>query len=123
AANVHVQMRDASGKALELPVEYAGPAPGFFGLDQVNVVLPADVNDLGAASLSITAESQISNTVDLTILPLPAARIGLAAISFANSIVAGGSTVTGTVFTNAPAPSGGINIRLQSSNAALAQVQ
>jgi uncharacterized protein (TIGR03437 family) len=122
AANVHVQIRDASGKALDLPVEYAGPAPGFFGLDQINVVLPADANDLGAASLSITAESQISNTVDVNILPLPASRIGLASISVANSIVAGGSTVTGTVFTNAPAPTVGLSIRLQSSNAAVAQV-
>ena len=122
AANVHVQIRNTSGTALNLPVEYAGPAPGFFGLDQVNVILPADANDIAAASLTITAEPQISNTVDLNILPLPAGRIGLAAISFANSIVAGGSTVTGTVFTNAPAPTGGLNIRLQSSNATLAQV-
>ena len=47
-------------------VLYAGPAPGFFGLDQVNVALPSGFNGHGTVNVAITVEGQAANTVTLT---------------------------------------------------------
>jgi len=63
AANVGANARDAAGNSYNLTVEYAGPAPGYFGLDQVNVVLPPDLDGAGVVSLSLTAEDNTSNVV------------------------------------------------------------
>lgn len=58
---------DAAGKVWNLPVEYAGPAPGFFGLDQVNALLPAELDGAGVLGVTILAESAISNRVTITV--------------------------------------------------------
>ncbi len=63
ATAVRVEMQAADGRRWGLPVEYAGPAPGFFGLDQVNVVLPSDADGAGVVELWLTAESAPSNRV------------------------------------------------------------
>jgi uncharacterized protein (TIGR03437 family) len=47
-------------------VLYAGAAPGFQGLDQVNVALPAGFNQHGTVNVIITVDSQAANTVTLT---------------------------------------------------------
>ena len=47
-------------------VLYAGSAPGFFGLDQVNVALPSGFNGHGTVNVAITVEGQAANTVTLT---------------------------------------------------------
>jgi len=57
------QIVDTTGKVWPTPVLYAGPVPGSFGLDQVNVVLPPDLDATGYASFSIVAGSVSSNTV------------------------------------------------------------
>ncbi|HUA20854.1 MAG TPA: hypothetical protein VMB25_19030 [Bryobacteraceae bacterium] len=49
------------------PVLYAGPAPGFTGLDQVNVLLPASLSGDGEANVVLTADGQTSNTVTMNI--------------------------------------------------------
>jgi uncharacterized protein (TIGR03437 family) len=67
AVSVRAEARDATGKLWPLGVEYAGPAPGFFGLDQVNVVLPAEADGMGILTVTVTAESSLSNTVTLTV--------------------------------------------------------
>ena len=64
ASNITVSATDASGKALSLTVEYAGPAPGFAGLDQVNVVLPAEANQDTTITVKVTAGAA-SNAVTL----------------------------------------------------------
>lgn len=48
----------------ELPAEFAA-APGFVGLDQVNVELPEYLSGRGRISLQIKAEELLSNTVDI----------------------------------------------------------
>ncbi len=49
------------------PVFYAGPTPGFTGLDQVNVLLPLDLRGAGEANVVLTADGQTSNTVTINI--------------------------------------------------------
>jgi uncharacterized protein (TIGR03437 family) len=118
---VRAQARTDSGNALDLPVEYAGPAPGFFGLDQVNVVLPAQADGL-SVHLSLTAESVISNSVDFSVASLPANRVGLAGLTLSKTIVKGGDPVSATVSLNAASPARGIVVQLLSTNGAIAKV-
>ena len=47
-------------------VLYAGAAPGFQGLDQVNVALPAGFNGHGTVNVVIIVDGQAANTVTLT---------------------------------------------------------
>lgn len=48
-------------------VLYAGPAPGFVGLDQVNIVLPPYLSGAGGVSIAITVDSQPANIVTINI--------------------------------------------------------
>jgi uncharacterized protein (TIGR03437 family) len=48
---------------LTLPVTYAGPAPGFTGLDQINVLLPASLAGTGIANISVSADGTVSNVL------------------------------------------------------------
>jgi len=50
-----------------VPVLYAGPTPGFAGLDQVNVVLPAAFQGVGVSNVVLTVDGQVSNTVTIDI--------------------------------------------------------
>jgi uncharacterized protein (TIGR03437 family) len=52
-----------SGK--DCPVSYAGRAPGFAGLDQINCVVPAGVS--GDAAISVTSGSRISNVATIAV--------------------------------------------------------
>ncbi|HXA52098.1 MAG TPA: IPT/TIG domain-containing protein, partial [Candidatus Acidoferrum sp.] len=47
-------------------VLYAGAAPGFSGLDQVNVQIPAALAGAGSVNVVVTVDGQASNTVTLT---------------------------------------------------------
>jgi uncharacterized protein (TIGR03437 family) len=49
----------------EAPVEYAGAAPGFTGLDQVNVRLPKSLRGGGGMELVLTVNGKPSNPVDV----------------------------------------------------------
>jgi uncharacterized protein (TIGR03437 family) len=122
-SRIRAQITSDTNRTLDLPVEFAGAAPGFFGLDQVNVVLPAEADGLGVVHLSLTAESVSSNVVDFTMALLPASRVRLADLSLSKAVVAGGDPVSAVVSLNAPAPPGGVLVQLQSTNAAVAQVQ
>jgi uncharacterized protein (TIGR03437 family) len=52
---------------INLPVDYAGAAPGLQGVDQVNVMLPATLSGRGDTNLSLTADGRTSNIVQLNI--------------------------------------------------------
>jgi len=49
------------------PVLYAGPAPGYAGLDQVNVALPLSLRGSGESNVVLTVDGQTSNTVTINI--------------------------------------------------------
>jgi len=53
--------------AQNLPVTYAGFAPGFVGLDQVNTHLPKTLRGAGELSVAVTVEGIKSNTVKINI--------------------------------------------------------
>jgi uncharacterized protein (TIGR03437 family) len=61
-SNVTVTINGAS-----VPVQYAGPAPGYAGLDQVNVALTLDLRNSGESNVVLTVNGQRSNTVTLNI--------------------------------------------------------
>jgi uncharacterized protein (TIGR03437 family) len=52
---------------IHLPALYAGPAPNFVGLDQVNVGLPLLLRGSGDVNVSVTVDGQISNTVTIQV--------------------------------------------------------
>jgi uncharacterized protein (TIGR03437 family) len=49
-----------------LPAAYAGPAPGFTGLDQVNVMLPTSLTHAGTVNITVTIDGTASNVVTVT---------------------------------------------------------
>jgi uncharacterized protein (TIGR03437 family) len=49
------------------PVLYAGPAPNYLGLDQVNVGLPLGLRGSGEVTVALTVDGQDSNVVTINI--------------------------------------------------------
>lgn len=66
-ASVQVEAQDLPGELWSLDVQYAGGVPGFWGLDQVNVALPPEMDGTGLTEITLNAESTISNWVTTTI--------------------------------------------------------
>jgi len=116
ATSVQAQGQDAAGTIFNFSVEYAGAAPGYFGLDQVNLVVPPELDGAGSVSLLITTELASSNPVTFQMGSLPASQIRLTGVSLAQSFVNAGDSVTGTVQLNAPARSAGFPVSLQASS-------
>jgi uncharacterized protein (TIGR03437 family) len=52
---------------VEAPVQYAGAAPGFVGLDQVNVLVPLTLQSRGESNVVVTADGVISNIVTINV--------------------------------------------------------
>ncbi|HEV2687806.1 MAG TPA: hypothetical protein VGV35_04605, partial [Bryobacteraceae bacterium] len=61
-ANVTVKINDIS-----VPVQYAGPTPGFTGLDQVNVALTLNLRGSKESYVVLTVDGQVSNAVTINI--------------------------------------------------------
>jgi uncharacterized protein (TIGR03437 family) len=121
AANVTAQGKDAVGNTYNFTVEYAGPGPCCFGLDQVNIVLPPELDGAGVVSLFLTAETGTSNVVSFLMGSLPASSIRLAGLSFSPSYVNGGDSAILTVSLNGVARGIGFSVSLRSSNNTAAQ--
>ena len=119
ATTVKADALDSSNQRYSLAVEYADAAPGYFGLDQVNLVLPAELDGAGAVSLTITADARISNTVTFQVGSLPPDAITLQSLSLSQPAVIGGDSVSGTVSLNAPARAAGFPVSLRVDNPAV----
>jgi uncharacterized protein (TIGR03437 family) len=52
-------------KGVNATTLFAGPAPGFVGLDQINVLIPTSLAGAGSVSVTITAGGKISNVTSL----------------------------------------------------------
>jgi uncharacterized protein (TIGR03437 family) len=61
-ANVSVSIHGMS-----VPVLYAGPTPGYSGLDQVNVALPLNLRGSGSSDVVLTIDGQTSNAVSISV--------------------------------------------------------
>ena len=107
---IQVQARDSSGNSYD--VEYAGSAPGFFGLDQINLILPAEADNAGVISLAIAAGDTLSNTVTFKVGSLPDNQVHLSDLVLSPTSIIAGSDVNGTVSLNARARFGGYNVSL-----------
>jgi trimeric autotransporter adhesin len=59
------QATDSLGGVHTLPVEYAGAAPNFAGLDQVNVVVPPDLEGAGLVNVQLQSGNTSSNPVSI----------------------------------------------------------
>ena len=118
ASIVQAQAQDSSGTRYDLTVEFAGAAPGYFGLDQVNVVLPPELDGAGVVSLVVTTGLAVGNTVTFQMGSLPPGAVRLTGLSLAQSFVNAGDSATATVQLNAPARSAGLPVSLRSSNPA-----
>jgi uncharacterized protein (TIGR03437 family) len=46
-------------------VQYAGPAPNFVGLDQINVVIPPEMSGLGSVNVVLSTNNRSSNAVTI----------------------------------------------------------
>ena len=119
AREVIAAATDSRGQQTELTVEYAGAAPGYFGLDQINVVLPRNLDGAGTVSLRVTADNAASNTVTAQIAALPASRLHLDEITLDPNFVLAGDPMTATVYLNGVARSGGWTVSLRSTNLAV----
>jgi trimeric autotransporter adhesin len=62
---ITAQATDSLGGIHALPVEYAGPAPDFGGLDQVNVVVPPDLEGAGLVNVQLQTGNASSNQVSI----------------------------------------------------------
>lgn len=87
---VQVNALDENLKTWALSVEYAGPAPNFFGLDQINVVLPAELAGVSELTLSVRFETISSNRVTASIRVAQQPKIQ----SFTPTVIAPGGTLT-----------------------------
>jgi len=114
AANVTANGIDAAGNQYNFTVEYAGISdPTFPGLDQVNIVLPAQLDGAGVVTLTVTAENITSNKVTFQMNSLPASEIALAMFTLSTNETVGGSNVTGTLLLNGVARSPGFQVGLR----------
>jgi uncharacterized protein (TIGR03437 family) len=119
SASVTAQGQDTAGNRYTFTVEYAGAAPGFPGLDQVNIVLPVQLDGAGVVSLTLAALGAASNVVTFAVNALPASSIRLTGLALSSSEITAGNGVTGTVSLNGQAKAGGFPVSLRSSLATL----
>ncbi|QQS47984.1 MAG: hypothetical protein IPM66_04835 [Acidobacteriota bacterium] len=54
-------------QGVQATVQYAGPAAGFAGLDQINVVIPPELSGFGSLRIVLTANGRVSNEVTILI--------------------------------------------------------
>lgn len=79
------------------------PAPGFTGLDQINLPIPISLKNQGIVDLNIVANGVSSNTVNVNIAGSPAAGLNIASISGADGALAGQTiTINGAGFSTTP---------------------
>ena len=111
---IQVQARDSSGTSYD--VEYAGSAPGFFGLDQINLLLPPEADGAGVISLAIAAGDVLSNTVTFNMGSIADSAVHLNALTLTPLSIIAGSDIGGTVTLNARARFGGYNVSLANNS-------
>jgi uncharacterized protein (TIGR03437 family) len=112
SADIQAELQDSTGARFVFAAESAAPAPGFAGLDQVNVVMPPGMVP-GIASVKISVGAAVSNKVNfevaVRVVPAPSSAC-LAGLSLAQG--PGNGQFTGTVTLAYPAPAGGAIVNL-----------
>jgi trimeric autotransporter adhesin len=120
AESVTAQAQDTAG-TYPLTVEYAGVAPGFFGLDQVNLLLPPDLDRADTVSLSLAADGSTANVVTFQMNAMAPSALQLATLALSPTYLNAGDSTALTVGLNGVARAGGFLVGLR-SNSSAAQV-
>jgi uncharacterized protein (TIGR03437 family) len=120
AGRVTAQAQDTAG-TYPLTVEYAGAAPGFFGLDQVNLLLPPDLDRADTVSLSLAADGSAANVVTFQMNLMAQSALQLATLALSPAYLNAGDSAALTVGLNGVARAGGFLVGLR-SNSSAAQV-
>jgi uncharacterized protein (TIGR03437 family) len=118
ADKVTARAGDSKGGRYDLIVEYAGPAPVYFGLDQLNFIVPAELDGAGEVSLIISTGDVTSNQATFRMDLLPPVSLRLTGLSLNPPFVSGGDPMTAIVSLNGIARSGGFPVTLRSTNLA-----
>jgi uncharacterized protein (TIGR03437 family) len=119
ASNVNAQFKSrSSGRVWDLDIEFAGPAPGLPGVDQINIVVPSDAETSGIFEIIVSVGGMVSNTVTIQFGSGASGPASLASVK-APSSVTSGTTATGSVSLTSAAPGGGAQVQLSSSSADL----
>jgi uncharacterized protein (TIGR03437 family) len=118
AAGVTALAQDPLGNRYPMTVEYAGSAPGFFGLDQVNVLLPPVIDGAGTVSLALTADGFSANVVTFQMDFIPAILVRPDSLTLSPNLVTAGDSTTLTVGLTGVARTNGYPVGLQTTNAA-----
>ncbi len=118
AKSVAAQAQDPSGNTYILTVEYAGAAPGFFGLDQVNLLLPEELDVAGSVSLTLYADRATANVVTLQMSQIPLSALRVSSLTLAPTFVTVGDPATLTVKLTGRARSGGYVVGLKGDSIA-----
>ncbi|MEJ7619152.1 MAG: hypothetical protein WKF30_19745, partial [Pyrinomonadaceae bacterium] len=69
AESVGVEARTAEGRVIRLDVEYAGLQGKYSGLDQVNIIIPPELNGIDRIELTIIVGERRSNTGIISFKP------------------------------------------------------
>ncbi|HEY1493996.1 MAG TPA: hypothetical protein VGF49_05605 [Candidatus Solibacter sp.] len=115
ATTVTATAADLAGNRLNLTVEFFGKAPGFFGLDQVNLILPSDLDGAGTVTLALGADALPANPVTFAVNLVPASELALSTLAIAPAFVNAGDSAQLTVGINGVARTGGFPVTLRSS--------
>ena len=81
--SIYVTGLDPAGKpvvtigGITVDVMWFGDAPGYAGLQQINVMLPAGMAGAGRAPITVTSNGQVSNVTFMHILPTAAMMQGM----------------------------------------------
>lgn len=78
---------------VETGVEYFGAAPGFTGLDQVNLRLPVALKGSGLVAVTIVVDGVASNVITINLAGTPSSTLAISGFSAAAPVVAG-ETIT-----------------------------
>src|SRR5262249_19362832 len=116
AQNVTASVVSARTGSFDVTVLYANLAPGFSGLDQLNFIVPPELDGAGTVSFTIATEDGTSNTVTFQMDLLPVSSLQLAVLSLSPVLVNGGQTMTATLTLNGVARFGGFTVPLRSNN-------
>lgn len=122
ADTVTAMAQDSAGNRYSLKVEYAGAASDFFGLDQVNLLLPPDLDGAGTVSLSLVAEGDPSaspsaaNVVTFQVDLMTASALRLTALKLSPAFLNAGDSAILTVGLTGVARPGGFGVGLRSDN-------
>ena len=90
-SHVTAQIIDSNHNTFTAPVEYAGPQRIFFGLDQINIVLPPETDGLGVATLQLSVDGVAARPVTIALSPKSVAASQPGALSLSTVAGSGGS--------------------------------